>query len=94
MPAVELTLPHHRYEVTIEPGALKRLGTLVLEAIPSARKAVLITDEGVEPHHAKPVAKAMEAGGVETIVAVIPVSEKDLGTRARPRRSPPATCRT
>lgn len=82
MPKVELTFVDHRYEVTIEPGALARLGELVLEAIPSARRAILVTDEGVEPYHARPVAKAMEAGGVETTVAVIPVSEKKktLGT--------------
>jgi len=82
MPIVELTLPHHRYDIIIEPGSARRLGELVREAIPTADKALLVTDEGVEPHHARPVAKAMEAGGIETIIAVIPVSEKKktLGT--------------
>lgn len=82
MPAVELTLPHHRYEVTIEPGSLSRLSELVREAIPTADRAILVTDEGVEPHYARPVAKQLEAGGIETVVAVIPVSEKKktLGT--------------
>ncbi|MEM9417446.1 MAG: 3-dehydroquinate synthase [Planctomycetota bacterium] len=82
MPTVDLTLPHHRYDIVIEPGCLMQMGDLVREAIPSASKAILVTDEGVEPHHARPVAKAMEAQGVETIVAVIPVSEKKktLGT--------------
>ncbi|MBB6430625.1 3-dehydroquinate synthase [Algisphaera agarilytica] len=82
MPTVDLTLPHHRYDIVIEPGCLMQMGDLVRGAIPSATKAVLVTDEGVEPHHARPVAKAMEAQGVETIVAVIPVSEKkkNLGT--------------
>jgi 3-dehydroquinate synthase len=82
MPCVELKLPHHRYEVTIEPGLLGRLGHLVREAIPSADRAILVTDEGVEPHHARPAAKALEAAGLDTRVAVIPVSEKKktLGT--------------
>lgn len=82
MPAVELTLPHHRYEVTIEPGSLSRLSELVREVIPTADRAILVTDEGVEPHYARPVAKQLEAGGIETVVAVIPVSEKKktLGT--------------
>ena len=82
MPAIDLKLPHHRYEITIEPGLLPRLGQLVLEAIPSANKAILVTDEGVEPHYAHPAAKAMEAAGIDTVVAVIPVSEKKktLGT--------------
>ena len=82
MSAVEVQLPHHRYEVTIEAGSLSRLGELVREAVPSASRALLVTDEGVEPHHARPVAKALEAGGVESVVAVIPVGEKKktLGT--------------
>ena len=82
MAAVEVELPHHRYEVTIEPGCLGRLGELVREAVPTASRALLVTDEGVEPHHARPVAKALEAGGVESVVAVIPVGEKkkSLGT--------------
>ncbi|MEM7627010.1 MAG: 3-dehydroquinate synthase [Planctomycetota bacterium] len=82
MPAVELTLPHHRYEVTIAPGSLSRLAELVLEAVPTAGRAILVTDEGVEPHYARSVAKTLEAGGIETVVAVIPVSEKKktLGT--------------
>lgn len=82
MPTIDLTLPHHRYDIVIEPGCLARIGSLVRGAIPTADKAILVTDEGVEPHHARPVAKAMEADGVETVVAVIPVSEKKktLGT--------------
>ncbi|MEM1108031.1 MAG: 3-dehydroquinate synthase [Planctomycetota bacterium] len=82
MPTVDLTLPHHQYDIVIEPGCVMRMGDLVREAIPSADKAILVTDEGVEPHHARPVAKAMEAQGIETVVAVIPVSEKKktLGT--------------
>ncbi|MEM1446939.1 MAG: 3-dehydroquinate synthase [Planctomycetota bacterium] len=82
MPTVDLTLPHHRYDIVIEPGCLMRLGDLVREAVPTADRAILVTDEGVEPHHARPVAKAMEAQRIETVVAVIPVSEKKktLGT--------------
>ncbi|MEM6459039.1 MAG: 3-dehydroquinate synthase [Planctomycetota bacterium] len=82
MPTVELELPHHRYDVLIEPGCLARLGELVKQAVPTAERAVLVTDEGVEPHHARPAAKAMEAAGIDTVVAVIPVSEKKktLGT--------------
>lgn len=82
MPTVDLTLPHHRYDIVIEPGCLTQIGHLIREAIPTADKAILVTDEGVEPHHARPVAKAMEAQGIDTVVAVIPVSEKKktLGT--------------
>lgn len=82
MPAVDLVLPHHRYEVTIAPGSLAQLAELVRQAIPSADRAILVTDEGVEPHHGRRVAKTLEDGGIDTIVAVIPVNEKKktLGT--------------
>lgn len=82
MPTVDLTLPHHRYDIVIEPGCRHRLGDLVRQAIPTADRAVLVTDEGVEPHYARDVAKVMEVQGIETVVAVIPVSEKKktLGT--------------
>ncbi|MEM8737133.1 MAG: 3-dehydroquinate synthase [Planctomycetota bacterium] len=82
MPTVDLQLPYHRYDVRIEPGGLAHLGEHVRDAIPSADRAILVTDEGVEPHYARPAAKALEAAGIDTAVAVIPVSEKKktLGT--------------
>ena len=82
MSTVALELPHHRYDIVIEPGALRYLGELVRDAVPSAGRATLIVDEGVEPHHGKAAARAMQDGGVDTVVAVVPVSEKQktLGT--------------
>jgi len=82
MPDITLDLPHHSYAVTVEPGALTRLAGIVRDAVPSADKVVLVTDEGVEPHHGRRVAKALQDGGIDTSVAVIPVSEKKktLGT--------------
>gem|GEM_PF-3795718 len=50
MPDITLDLPHHSYAVTVEPGALTRLAGIVRDAVPSADKVVLVTDEGVEPH--------------------------------------------
>ncbi len=68
--------------MVVEPGALRRLDALLREALPGTRRALLVTDAGVEPHHAGAVAAALEAGGIDTTVAVIPVSEKKktLGT--------------
>ncbi len=82
MPDIPLELPHHTYRVTVAPGALEGLAGVVRGAVPSADRVVLVTDEGVEPHHGRTVAKALQEGGVDTAVAVIPVSEKKktLGT--------------
>jgi 3-dehydroquinate synthase len=76
MPTVELNLPHHRYDIVIEPGALASLGDLIVDALPNTQRATLVTDEGVEPYHARAAAKAMQSQGIDTTVAVIPVSEK------------------
>ncbi|MEE9404119.1 MAG: 3-dehydroquinate synthase [Algisphaera sp.] len=82
MATIDLKLPHHAYTVHVEPGSLTRLAELVRGAVPSADRVVLVTDEGVEPHHGRDVARALQAGGIDTAVAVIPVSEKKktLGT--------------
>ncbi len=85
MGTVNLSLPGHAYDIRVECGALARLGALIREAVPSVKdggRAALITDEGVEPHHGRAVASAMQAQGLDTQVHVIPVSEKKktLGT--------------
>ncbi len=40
MPRVAIELPHHRYEVLIEPGSLDRLGELVCAKAPHASCAL------------------------------------------------------
>lgn len=85
MAVVDLSLPGHAYEIHVEAGALQTIGERVRAAVPSVKnggRAALITDEGVEPYHGRAVAKAMQAQGLDTTVAVMPVSEKKktLGT--------------
>ncbi|MEM1097831.1 MAG: 3-dehydroquinate synthase [Planctomycetota bacterium] len=85
MGIVNLSLPGHAYDIVVEAGALTGLGDLVRAAVPSVAgggRASLITDEGVEPHHGRAVASAMQSQGLDTTVHVIPVSEKKktLGT--------------
>ena len=82
-----LTLPRpdHSYAIHVGTGLLPRLGELVRAAVPSVAaggRAALITDEGVEPHWARPAARAMQGAGLDTTVAVMPVTEKKktLGT--------------
>ncbi len=85
MAVVDLELPGHRYAIQVEAGVLETIGERIRAAVPSVKdggRAALITDEGVEPHHGRAVAKAMQAQGLDTTVAVMPVSEKKktLGT--------------
>ena len=83
MPTIPLDLPHHSYAVTVEPGALTRLADIVREAVPSA-------DRGFAGDRRRAWSRTTGArwrrrcrtGGIDTAVAVIPVSEKKktLGT--------------
>ncbi len=52
MATVDLTLPHHRYEIHIEPGALTQLGEQVRTVAPHER-AALIVDEAIADSHGR-----------------------------------------
>ncbi len=84
MPSVNVELPGEEsraYEVVIEPGGVDRLGEQVAEVVSHAR-AMVIVDAGVDTTWGRRAAKAMDAAGFDTAVAVMPVSEKSktLGT--------------
>ena len=61
MPTVTLTLPHHRYDILIEPGAYAQLGDWVRRVAPHARAAVL-ADERIAPLLQRVTASLSHAG--------------------------------
>ena len=69
MPAVPVVLPHHRYDVLIEPGALGRLGEIV-RAVAPARAAALFFDPALGDAQAQAVRRALESAGYG--VAAVP----------------------
>lgn len=81
MSTVDLTLPHHRYAIRIEPGALHQLGEAVRDVAPHERAAIIV-DEAIADSHGRVAARALEAAGYNTRVAVMPHGEhhKTLGT--------------
>ena len=81
MPTVDLTLPHHRYQVRIGPGELDRLGEAVREVAPH-RLGAAILDEGIETTHGRAAARSLDAAGYDTTVGVFTPSEgkKSLGS--------------
>jgi len=83
MPTVTLNLPQPElsYAVEIGGGLLPRLGELVMAVAPHA-KAGIILDEGVETEHGRTAARALDAAGYDTTVAVMTPTEKrkTLGT--------------
>lgn len=62
MATVELKLPHHRYEIVIEPGLLGRAGAMIRQVAPHARAAVL-ADDAVVSRHAPALQRSLEAAG-------------------------------
>ena len=81
MPTVELTLPHHRYEIRIESGLLAQLGDAMREVVPHGM-ALLIVDREIEKSHGRSAVRSLIAAGYDTHVFVFPGGEanKNLGS--------------
>ena len=75
MATVEIALPHHRYEILIEPGALGRLGALVRARAPHDRCA-LIVDENVEKVHGESALAALREAGYRPVIGRVQPGEK------------------
>jgi 3-dehydroquinate synthase len=75
MAVVSVELPHHQYDVTVEPGALERLGALVRAAAPDERCAI-VGDEAVLNIYGGPAEQALRRGGFEAVVHAVPSGER------------------
>jgi 3-dehydroquinate synthase len=62
MQCVDLTLPHHRYRVLIEPGLLSGLGALVRDVAPHDRAALIVDDKIADTHGRAAEASLRNAG--------------------------------
>ena len=74
MAKVELKLPHHSYELIIEPGLLSRMGPLVKAVAPNPRAAIL-ADENVFKDFGKPVQASLESAGYNVVAHAFPSGE-------------------
>ncbi|MCC5831003.1 MAG: 3-dehydroquinate synthase [Phycisphaeraceae bacterium] len=83
MPTVEVILPHHRYEVLIQCGALDQLGPQVHDRLPH-RRCALILDQAIATTHGRQAADSLRGAGYEPLVADFATSEplKSLDTVA------------
>ena len=83
MATVRIELPPQGYTVTIEPGALARLGALVRAEAPSARCA-LIADRTVARLHGEAARRSLESAGFAVAVELVDGEEhKNLESVAR-----------
>jgi len=78
---VSVVLPHHSYEVVVEPGALARLGEIA-RGCAKADRCALITDSNIVGLHADAATESLRGAGYEPLVAAIDSGEsnKNLDT--------------
>lgn len=70
-----VTLPNHSYDLTIEKGLLKSIGSWVKELwLP--QKIVIITDTNVQSLYGEQVQKSLKEAGFETATFVIKAGEQ------------------
>jgi 3-dehydroquinate synthase len=74
MATVIVTLPHHRYDVTIEAAALDRLGEIVRSVAPHGR-AALLADQTVFSIHGDRAAASLKKAGYQLVTATMPSGE-------------------
>ncbi|MGI8643085.1 MAG: 3-dehydroquinate synthase, partial [Thermomicrobiales bacterium] len=63
MAEVQLRLPHSLSRIVIEPGVLANVGSLTRETYPNARRAWVISDDGVAPHHLPAMIRSLNDAG-------------------------------
>jgi 3-dehydroquinate synthase len=73
--SVRVDLPQRSYEIRIGTGTLALAGKFLNEN-GSVKRAVIITDERVEPLHAQPVARSLKTAGAQVDIIVVPSGEQ------------------
>ncbi|MCC7145831.1 MAG: 3-dehydroquinate synthase [Phycisphaeraceae bacterium] len=76
MPSVELKLPHHRYEICVEPGLLGTLGERVKQ-VAGHERAMLIADAAVAGTLGQKAIRALEAGGYRVVMQAVEAGEEN-----------------
>jgi 3-dehydroquinate synthase len=76
MPVVPVTLPQHRYDVAIEPGALGKLGER-MRAVAPASSALIVFDRALEATHLPRARASLEAAGYATVCTPFPGGEEN-----------------
>ena len=75
MATVTVQLPHHRYDVIIEPAALDRLGQIARDLAPHARCA-LLPDEQVYALHGERALRSLQDAGYDVTLHQMPAGEE------------------
>jgi 3-dehydroquinate synthase len=71
---VPVTVEGRRYDIHIQAGLLKELGTAVSHFTRSS-KAAIVTDSHVGPRYAEAAVQSLKSAGIATVIATIPAGE-------------------
>jgi 3-dehydroquinate synthase len=74
MATIDLQLPHHRYQIHVEPGLLSNLGELVKAAVPHER-AALLADQNVFYEHGLVARQSLASAGYDVVAHPLPLGE-------------------
>ncbi|MCH4171466.1 MAG: 3-dehydroquinate synthase [Lactobacillus sp.] len=74
MSTVKLELTDKKYDIIIEPGSLKQVGTVV-EKVWTARQVLLVSDSNVAKLYLTQVQEALMASGYVVTTSVVPAGE-------------------
>ena len=75
MPSVTINLPSGKYDVTVEPGLLARVG-VELRRLSKSAKAGIVTDSHVAGLHLRTLENSLKDAGFEPITATVPAGEQ------------------
>ncbi len=75
MAIVKVTLPHHGYDVIVEPHVLERLGPIVHDRAPH-RRCALVADATVYGHHGASCIASLRDAGYEVLVHALTPGEE------------------
>lgn len=84
MDEVIVNLGERSYVITIGPGAIDGLGSII-DATGGATRAAVVSNPTIAKYYAEPVLRSMRAAGVETELVLVPSGErfKTMGTVRR-----------
>ena len=74
MPTVHVDLADRAYEVLVDNGLLLRAGDKIAP-LKLGRRAAVITDSNVDPHHGDSLIRSLEQAGIESSRHVVPAGE-------------------
>src|SRR5215469_9612202 len=71
---VPVNLEGSQYQITVQPGLLPEIGSIVA-GLCKSKRAGIVTDSEVGPRYLTTVAESLRGAGIEPVVATIPAGE-------------------